>query len=137
MISRHNGVVTATFVYDGDCGFCTTCARFAQRWVPTRATILPWQFADLPALGLTEAECDAAVQWVTPQRAGALAGPDAIAALLGSSHLGWRLAGGLLRLPPVRALAWPIYRWVARNRHRMPGGTAACVLPAAQRPTAH
>ena len=61
------------------------------------------------------------------------AGPDAIARLLGDSQPVWRVLGGLLRLPPVRALAWPAYRWVARNRHRMPGGTAACSLPQAVR----
>jgi predicted DCC family thiol-disulfide oxidoreductase YuxK len=120
--------MAVTFVYDGDCGFCTSCARFARRRVPTPAAIEPWQLLDLAALGLTEAECEAAVQWAEPGRA-PLAGPDAIAALLHTSHRRWRLVGRLLRLPPVRALAWPAYRWVARNRHRMPGGTPACALP--------
>jgi predicted DCC family thiol-disulfide oxidoreductase YuxK len=120
--------VTVTFVYDGDCAFCTSCARFAQRWVPTPVAIEPWQVLDLASLGLTEAECEAAVQWVEPGRA-PLAGPDAIAALLLSSHRRWRLVGRLLRLAPMRALGWPAYRWVARNRHRMPGGTPACALP--------
>lgn len=117
-----------TFVYDGDCAFCTSCARFLRRRVPTPAAIEPWQRLDLAGLGLTEAECEQAVQWVQPGRA-PLAGPDAIAALLRTSRRRWRVAGRLLQLAPVRALAWPAYRWVARNRHRMPGGTAACALP--------
>ena len=121
-----------TFVYDGDCAFCTTCAEFVGRRIPTRARVLPWQFSDLDALGLTVAECDAAVQWIGTDGTRA-AGPDAIARLLGDSRPVWRVLGGLLRLPPVRALAWPAYRWVARNRHRMPGGTAACSLPQAVR----
>jgi predicted DCC family thiol-disulfide oxidoreductase YuxK len=125
--------VTATFVYDGDCAFCTSSARFAERRVPTDAIIVPWQFTDLDALGLTEAQCDEAVQWVASDGSPAAAGPRAIAALLRSSNVPWRVVGWLLDLPPVRALAWPIYRWVARNRHRMPGGTAACALPHAQR----
>lgn len=119
----------ATFVYDGDCAFCTSCARFAQRWVPSQAVIVPWQFADLAGLGLTEPECQGAVQWVAPGAPAPLAGPDAIAALLLTSHRGWRLVGRLLAIRPVRALAWPAYRWVARNRHRLPGGTATCALP--------
>ena len=128
-----NGRVVATFVYDGDCAFCTSCARFALRWVPTPAVIVPWQTADLARLGLTATGCQAAVQWVAPGRqrrpAAPLAGPDAIAALLRTSRAGWRAVGRLLQLRPVRALAWPAYRWVARNRHRLPGGTAACALP--------
>jgi predicted DCC family thiol-disulfide oxidoreductase YuxK len=121
-----------TFVYDGDCAFCTRCAEFIERWIPTTARVVPWQFADLSALGLTAAECEGAVQWVGADRVQA-AGPDAIGHLLGSSSLGWRLAGKTLRMRPVRAAAWPAYRWIARNRHRLPGGTAACALPQAER----
>lgn len=119
---------TSTFVYDGDCAFCTRCARFIERRIPTGARVLPWQFADLATLGLTEAECEEAVQWVGADGSRA-AGPDAIAKLLGGSTPLWRVAGAGLRFAPVRAAAWPAYRWVARNRHRMPGGTAACLLP--------
>ncbi|MBX7269275.1 DUF393 domain-containing protein [Micromonospora sp. Llam7] len=118
----------STFVYDGDCAFCTRCAEFIERRIPTGARVVPWQFADLGRLGLTEAECEEAVQWVGSDGSRA-AGPDAIAALLASSGRLWRAAGAGLRIPPVRAAAWPAYRWVARNRHRMPGGTAACSLP--------
>lgn len=122
----------ATFLYDGDCAFCSACARFAERRVPTPARLLPWQFADVEALGLTVAQCDAAVQWVGSDGVRA-AGPDAIAALLRTSSAPWRVGAALLRLRPVRWIAWPAYRWVARNRHRMPGGTAACALPHAER----
>lgn len=120
-----------TFVYDGDCAFCTRCAKFIERRIPTRARVVPWQFADLDALGLTAAECVQAVQWVGEDGSRA-AGPDAIARLLCGSGPLWRVAGAGLRLAPVRALAWPAYRWVARNRHRLPGG-AACALPRAPR----
>jgi predicted DCC family thiol-disulfide oxidoreductase YuxK len=119
------------FLYDGDCAFCSSCARFLRRWAPTGATIEAWQFADLPSLGVTAEQCDAAVQWVGGTEV--FAGPSAIAALLRSSPGPWRAVGRLLGTGPVLALAWPVYRWVARNRHRMPGGTATCVLPAAQR----
>lgn len=121
-------MVQPTFVYDGDCAFCTACARFIDRWIPSSARVLPWQFADLDELGLTPAECTEAVQWVGAASDRA-AGPDAIARLLAGSNLFWRVPGALLRFPPVRAVAWPAYRWVARNRHRMPGGTAACAVP--------
>jgi predicted DCC family thiol-disulfide oxidoreductase YuxK len=126
---RDNERVTATFLYDGDCAFCSSCVRFIERFIPTPATITPWQFADLDALGVGVAAASDAVQWIEPQRP-ALAGPAAIARLLRtSSRRVWRPVGALLALRPVTALAWPLYRWVARNRHRLPGGTAACALP--------
>ena len=44
-------------IFDGDCGFCTTSARFATRWVDRRHRydLEPWQQVDLARLGLTEA----------------------------------------------------------------------------------
>jgi predicted DCC family thiol-disulfide oxidoreductase YuxK len=125
----------STFVYDGDCEFCTVCAEFIDRRIPTTARVVPWQFADLDALGLTVAQCEEAVQWVGVNGARA-AGPDAIAQLLGRSGPGWRGVAAVLRLPVVRVVAWPAYRLVARNRHRLPGGTAACSLPRAGRTSA-
>ena len=123
--------VTPTFVYDGDCSFCTSCAEFIERRIPTRARVVPWQFADLDALGLTQQECEQAVQWVSfPRRA---SGPDAIALLLRDAGRFWGVAGAGLELGPVRFAAWPVYRWVADHRHLLPGGTAACSLPQAQR----
>lgn len=122
----------AVFLYDGDCAFCTTCANFVERRIPTGASVRPWQFADLDPLGVTQAEAEAAVQWIAPDGSVA-AGPVAIARLLVDAGSYWRPLGRLLDLPPVRWLAWPVYRLVARNRHRLPGGTAACSLPQAQR----
>jgi predicted DCC family thiol-disulfide oxidoreductase YuxK len=120
--------VDPTFVFDGDCAFCTMCARFVERWIPTPARVVPWQFTNLEELGLTREQAIEAVQWVVPG-APAKAGPSGIAALLKSSNLFWRPLGWLLGLRPVTAAAWPVYRWVARNRHRLPGGTAACAVP--------
>ena len=126
------GVTTPTFVYDGDCSFCSTCATFIEQRIPTRARVVPWQFADLDALGLTAEQCEEAVQWVGPDGEVA-AGPDAIALLLRDAGRLWQVAGSALQLGPVRLAAWPAYRWVAEHRHLLPGGTAACSLPQAQR----
>lgn len=120
------------FLYDGDCAFCTSCAQLIERRIPTTADVRPWQFTDLEPLGVTQAEAEAAVVWVAPGQA-PVAGPVAIARLLIDAGSFWRPLGRLLDLAPVRWVAWPVYRLVARNRHRMPGGTAACSLPQAER----
>ncbi|MEU4687922.1 DCC1-like thiol-disulfide oxidoreductase family protein [Actinoplanes sp. NPDC023714] len=119
--------MTPTFVFDGDCSFCSLCADFIERRIPTTATVIPWQFADLAALGLTVEQCEAAVQWVGEDGATA-AGPDAIALLLKNAGRFWSLPGAALALGPIRAAAWPAYQWVADHRHLMPGGTAACAV---------
>jgi predicted DCC family thiol-disulfide oxidoreductase YuxK len=122
------GADRPVFLYDGDCAFCTSCARFIERNIPTSAAVTPWQLADLDALGVSPADAEASVQWIDrrsgrPVRA---AGPAAIADLLIDAGSYWGALGRLLGLRPVRWIADPAYRLVAGNRHRLPGGTAAC-----------
>ncbi|MFH8346066.1 thiol-disulfide oxidoreductase DCC family protein [Streptomyces sp. NPDC018045] len=120
-------------VYDGDCGFCTTSVRFAERRIRPRCTVTPWQFTDLEALGVTRERAEHEVLWITP--AGRVyGGAQAVAKLLMSARGAWAVPGALLTLPPLRRLAHAGYRLVADNRHRMPGGTAACSLPSRLRP---
>ncbi|MFC8918065.1 thiol-disulfide oxidoreductase DCC family protein [Streptomyces sp. NPDC057116] len=120
-------------VYDGDCGFCTTCVRFAERRLRPRCVSTPWQFADLDELGVSRQRAEYEALWVTP--VGTVhGGSRAVAKLLLSSRGGWPVVGALLGLPGVRRAAHGVYRLVADNRHRMPGGTAACALPG-RRPT--
>lgn len=116
-------------VFDGDCGFCTTSVTFIERRLRPCCEIVPWQFADLAALGVTPERAGHEVLWVTP--AGTVyGGAQAVAKVLLSAGGGWAPLGALLTLPPLRWAAHGLYRVVARNRHRMPGGTAACAVPA-------
>ena len=120
----HDGWVTRpTFVFDGDCAFCSSCARFIERRIRPAVDVVAWQFADLDALGVTEDEVSGAVYFVGPGRTSA--GPAAIADMLRTAGPVWRVSGAILAVRPITTLAWPVYRWIARNRHRMPGGTAA------------
>ena len=118
----------ATLVFDGDCGFCTRCVALVPRSVRRTTTVVPYQRADLSALGLTAAQCAEAVQWVGDDRSSA-SGHAAIGRLLQSGGGLWWLLGSLLLVPPVSWLAAVVYRLVAANRMRLPGGTPACALP--------
>jgi predicted DCC family thiol-disulfide oxidoreductase YuxK len=124
--------VQAVFLYDGDCAFCSSCARFIERRIPTSASVVAWQLTDLDALGVTPAQAESAVQWVAPDGSVASAS-GAIALLLEDAGSFWRPLGWVIGHHPGRWFAEPLYRVVARNRHRLPGGTAACALPQARR----
>ncbi len=115
-------------VFDGDCSFCTTSARVVGdrlRRDPGDFAVEPWQRLDLHPLGLTPEECDASVQWVGADGRHAH-GEGAIAQALLASRPWARPAGALLLAPGVRTVAGAVYRWVSRNRHRLPGGSPAC-----------
>jgi predicted DCC family thiol-disulfide oxidoreductase YuxK len=122
-------------VYDGDCAFCTTAVRFTERRVRPRCSIVAWQFADLDALGVTRRRAEFEVLWVTPTGA-VYGGAEAVAKILLSAGGAWAVLGALSELPPLNLLARVGYRWVADHRDRLPGGTAACALPADRRPGA-
>lgn len=115
-------------VFDGDCAFCTSSARRLHHWSRGALDIVPWQQADLAALGLTEAQCRDSVQFVDAD--GSCSGGAAIAAALGRCAQPWRSLAPLLRIN--RSFTQWCYVQVARNRHRLPGGTAACAVDRAQ-----
>ncbi len=111
-------------VFDGDCAFCTSCARLLERIGP-EAEIVAWQVADLDELGITAVEAAEAVQWIGTDGT-VRSGHEAIAAVLARAGRPWRIAGRTLLLPGVSRVAAAGYRLIARNRHRLPGGTPAC-----------
>jgi predicted DCC family thiol-disulfide oxidoreductase YuxK len=121
-------------VYDGDCAFCTSSVRWVSRLHLGADEVIPYQFADLASMGLTEAQCEASMQLVEPTRTSA--GHAALGRLLLRSQWYWRPFGLLLLIPPISWLARGVYRWIANNRDKMPGGTPACALPQSERPKA-
>jgi predicted DCC family thiol-disulfide oxidoreductase YuxK len=106
-------------VFDGDCAFCTSCARLLERIGP-EGEIVAWQVADLDELGITAAQAAEAVRWVEADGT-VRSGHEAFAAALGTAGGPWRIAGRAILLPGVFRLAAATYRLVARNRHRIPG----------------
>ncbi len=127
-VARHGVGAKPVLVYDGDCGFCTTCVHLLERIGPD-AEIVAWQLTDLAELGLTEEQAADAVQLV--QIDGTVhSGHEAVAAVLGSAGRIWRIAGRALLLPGVSSIAARAYRLIADNRYRLPGGTPACAVNA-------
>jgi len=116
---------SGTLVFDGDCGFCTSSAKWVQRWLAPGAAIVAWQLADLDQLGVTAAEAAHMVQYVDDDRQ-VSGGAAAFARLLISCGGVLAFGGHVMRLPVIRTIAAAVYRTVADNRYRLPGGTPAC-----------
>lgn len=116
-------------VFDGQCGFCTRSVlwllpRFRR---PVRA--VPYQWADLPALGLTEAETRRYAWWID-EDGRRHRGHRAMARALLACRSPWPPLGRALLLPPpVSWLAAAAYRLIARYRRFLPGATPACRRP--------
>lgn len=119
--------MNGTLLYDGDCRICTTTVGWLHRHATSSAHVVPWQYADLPTLGLGSDDCNETVQWVQDGRRAV--GPDAVAAYLSTSSDGWQTAARVLTAPASRQVSWPLYRFVSQHRTHLPGGTPASQLP--------
>jgi predicted DCC family thiol-disulfide oxidoreductase YuxK len=118
-------------VYDGDCGFCTSSVRLVER-IPADADVVAFQLADLDALGTTAERAEREVLWV--ENGVVYGGARAVARLLIRAGGPWRALGAIVGVPPLSWLAGGVYALISANRHRLPGGTPACALPADERP---
>ena len=115
-------------VFDGDCGFCTTTANWIVRHSSVAVSATPYQWTDLEPLGLTRDEAEAKVQLVWD-------------GLIYSGHNCFAKLLMIQRNPLIRLVGWIVnsnafngissrgYDLVAKNRHKLPGGTPACKLP--------
>jgi predicted DCC family thiol-disulfide oxidoreductase YuxK len=113
-------------IFDGECGFCTLCAEWAERRLPPGAATLPWQWVEEPsAYGLTREQLSEAAYWIDgrgrPHR-GHLAAAETLRAIGGI----WGMVGDVIRSPFVSRIAAGVYEVVSRNRGRLPGTTPAC-----------
>lgn len=124
-----------TFVFDGDCGFCTSAVLWLERTLPAMPTTLPFQWAPLDELGLSAEEAAERVWLVTTDSDGLLhqhGGYLAVSVILRHQpHVGWRFLGVLLDTPPFSLAAGIGYSLIARFRYLLPGGTPACKTKAA------
>lgn len=118
------GVITV--LYDADCGFCTRSARWLERR-GAAVVITPLQANDLTVLRV-DAERAVRELPVVLESGEVVYGATAIREALAAGPWWMRAVSVAMRFPPLAALAGVVYRWVAANRHRLPGGTASCSL---------
>ncbi|GLU48093.1 thiol-disulfide oxidoreductase DCC family protein [Nocardiopsis ansamitocini] len=121
--------VSPVLVYDGDCAFCTVAAQAGQRHITGGGPVVwrPWQFCELSTP--LEERAQREILLLHPDGRRVWGGVDAVAVLLlNSPHRYWWPLGSLLRRPVARGFGGAVYRWTARNRYRLPGGTPACQL---------
>ncbi|GAB3460019.1 thiol-disulfide oxidoreductase DCC family protein [Actinophytocola sediminis] len=120
--------MVGTLIFDGECGFCTRSRNLLVRLDRRgRLRTVPYQRAGVAeAAGVSRDDLARAVFWDgDPAAGGRCWGAEAINAAL-SAALGNSLLLRLYRLPGVRQAQDALYRWVAANRHRLPGTTPWC-----------
>lgn len=120
------------FVFDGDCGFCSRYAYWVAGHLPSEIDVVPWQgLDDLGAYGLTHHDVECAAWWLDDE--GRWSGSAAIARSMVAAGSPWDILGRLMLIWPVSLLSRVVYRWIAENRHRLPGATPACEVEARKR----
>jgi predicted DCC family thiol-disulfide oxidoreductase YuxK len=126
------GSAVPKLIFDGDCSFCTASvtwlAERLRRDGGPNAELIAWQFTNLAAIGTTRERAQREVLWFDPG-GGLVGGVAAFAAWLEFRGGGYALGGRLMSLPVIRQLAAAVYRLIAGNRQRMPGGSPACAVP--------
>ncbi len=114
-----------TLIFDGDCEFCLRQVRFIRRRDRAgRIEAIPFQTADLGAIGVSRQAAEEAMQLVSPAGdvwQGASAARELLKLLPGFAPLAW-----LFRIPGAMLLAERVYRWIARRRHRFGCDSPAC-----------
>lgn len=118
-------------IYDGDCKFCQLSLEFGIRHLPTFPKYVAFQKIDPAKFGLTLEQVKTQI-WIASEapspvnpRGGHLAA-SVILQMQKNPFL--RLLGWFIKTPPTSFLADWVYRWVAKNRHRLPGGSRQCKL---------
>jgi len=118
---------TAVLIFDGDCGFCTTTANYIKAHSSVEIDVQPWQWLELADYGLTKEKASAKVQMVVNGKN--FAGHKAFAKMLRIQKQWWfKVLGGLMVTPPFSWGARVGYYFVAKYRHKLPGGTPVCEL---------
>jgi predicted DCC family thiol-disulfide oxidoreductase YuxK len=128
MTTPNATLVRPILIYDGDCAFCSSSVRAMQKLLKKRPPMEPYQFLDLTKYSLTPEQCREEAKFIKAD--GTIKGGHL--AFVETFKLGgglWKVIGSIVGLPVLRSIAGFVYRWVAKNRYRLPGGTPTCALP--------
>ena len=126
-VDKRSGCVPLV-LFDADCGFCTSSARAMTRpWLSADIEARSFQSQDLDALGLAVDKCAESLHVLAD--GAVFTGGAAVARVLRAGRWPWPILGTFLTLPGVRWITQRAYGAVARNRHRLPGGTESCEMP--------
>jgi predicted DCC family thiol-disulfide oxidoreductase YuxK len=116
---------------DGDCGFCMRTAALVPR-LGVDVDSVALQSVDLSQWGIDEDRALVEMAYVHPD-GNVDYGHRAWAAILTTGPLPWRAVARAMTTRAGEPVARRVYRWVADNRSRLPGGTPACSIE--NRPT--
>ena len=128
MILRMQTLERPLFLYDADCGFCEQGTQRMRRRLNPPIDIVAYQRADLEALGVTVEECLISPVFINTDGTHVIGARSMLSVFATASPVGRAIAATLssrVMLPRMERLFTVFYR----NRHRMPGGDAACQLP--------
>lgn len=112
-------------IYDGDCAFCSSAARFGKARIAPDLEFQPYQRLELTQYGLTVELAAAALQYVTGDGK-IYSGHRAVNQILIHAGYPLKLIGLMFSLPGLSKIAAISYKLIANNRHRLPGGTPTC-----------
>ena len=118
-------------IYDGDCQFCQLSLDFGIKNLRIFPQYVAFQKIDPKTFGLTAQQVRSQI-WLaqrSPASAAALGGHLAAGAILKlqPSRI-LRLLGWLASTRPTSWAADLLYKLIAANRHRLPGGSRACKI---------
>jgi len=118
-------------IYDGDCQFCQLSLEFGLKHLKIFPKYVAFQRISPADFGLTSEQVQSQIFMASTAQApekpvgGHLAAAEIMRMQKNPLLL---FIGWLMTKPPVSWLAGLVYRWVAKNRHRLPGGSRQCKI---------